>query len=477
VWIGLNTGSRGIEPSQFLFSLTSSIFGAAIAPILFLFYLELGVTMRKAIAWTLVSSFATYVWAISNSTFDNAQHAFFVFGAIFFAYLSAQRKSYTLAAVGGLFAGTVFLYQEYFILIMPALALATLNFPHAEKMALPESTAPEASVLGRMASEIKRIFRSLWSMACSAWNSPGDARSSLIRYGLFLTTMSLGVVLFLMYNEARFGSWFDDGRLRSYAPPFRHQPVLGNPLAGFLTLLVSPGKSVFLYSPPLLLGIFGMSRLWRRKTGLSASIAAASLILVLFLSCIAFVGGDWCWGPRYLTSLLPLWALAFPFMNGSSGVRKYAVPAIIVAGFLVQVLALSVENQRFFFEKSFNDFFWAEDPWVYFKHSALFTRFGEAFSLRNGLPPTARLFNSIPIPEWTTYSLLGPPPNIPRNLVPLWIRNFKIFFLPRPWPLWMSSLSPASPPINVGAWVKGLLGMTVLGCGLVYRGFRSNKYR
>src|SRR5271169_5209080 len=42
VWLGLHNSGSNIQPSQFLFSLTSSIFGAGIAPILFLFYLELG---------------------------------------------------------------------------------------------------------------------------------------------------------------------------------------------------------------------------------------------------------------------------------------------------------------------------------------------------------------------------------------------------------------------------------------------------
>ena len=38
-----------IEPIQFLFSLTASIFGAGIAAVLFLFYLELGVGVRRAL--------------------------------------------------------------------------------------------------------------------------------------------------------------------------------------------------------------------------------------------------------------------------------------------------------------------------------------------------------------------------------------------------------------------------------------------
>jgi hypothetical protein len=276
----------------------------------------------------------------------------------------------------------------------------------------------------------------------------------------------VGIVFSLAYNDLRFGSLFSNGKLAHAGPP-----IFGNPLTGFLTLLVSPGKSIFLYSPAIVLGILGFRQLLRRAPVLATTVAAASVVLVLFLSCILFVGGDWCWGPRYLSPLLPLWALAFPFSLDFKGKRPL-VFAIILLGFLVQGLALSVENQRFFFQRSLPAFFWADDPWFYMKHSALIARVGEAASLREGVPSTARVFNSLPIPNWVTYSLLGPPPNVPLRLVPQWMRNFQIYFLPRPWPLWMSALPAELRPINVSAWVQRMFFIMVLGVTLIYVGFR-----
>ena len=113
MWLGLHTGASTIQSSQFLFSLTSSILGAGIACVLFLFYLELGISARTAFTWTMVSSLATYLWPISNSTFDNAQHAFFALAAVYFGVLSARRKSPAYAVLGGLMAGILVLYQEY----------------------------------------------------------------------------------------------------------------------------------------------------------------------------------------------------------------------------------------------------------------------------------------------------------------------------------------------------------------------------
>jgi len=466
VWAGNHFGKSGILASQFLFSLTSSFFGAGIAVVLFLFYLELGVSLRSATGWTMVSSFATMIWPVSNSTFDNAQHAFFAIAATFLAYLSQRRQAVAYAWAGGAMAGILILYQEYFLLIIPALGLATLNWKGLVHTVPSGAQALQVSAGDRLLHP----WRALHAFLREAWNEPGEARSSCVRYFVFLTAAGCGLLLSFAYNDLRFGSWFYNGKIRLATERGYH--VFGNPLAGFLTLLVSPGKSVFLYSPPLVLGVLGIRRLWRRTPELATALCFVTGLLVLFISCISFAGGDWCWGPRYLTLLLPLWALAFPFALGVNVRRELAV-AFIGVGFLVQILALSVENQRFFFERGLNDLFWAEDSWAYFKRSALFARVGETVSLGQGAPATAQLFNSIPIPDWSTYAILGPPANVPRALTPQWIRSYKIFFVPRPWPLWMSWLPPSLRPVELATCLLALFGMAGVGLGLIYKGFRK----
>src|SRR4029077_5768192 len=52
-------GAPAIDRDQFFFSFTSSLFGAATAALLLLFYTRLGVEPRRALAWTLVAAFAT----------------------------------------------------------------------------------------------------------------------------------------------------------------------------------------------------------------------------------------------------------------------------------------------------------------------------------------------------------------------------------------------------------------------------------
>jgi hypothetical protein len=443
--------------SQFLFSLTSPILGALTAVVLFLFYLDLELSLRLAFTWTMVSAFASLLWPASNSTFDNAQHAFFALVGVYLGYLSAKFDSKILAAVGGLFAAVLILYQEYFLLIVPVLALSSVSWT------APPSRSEQKSPARAPRQALQRLF----GFVRSAWRFPGEERASCVRYLLWcLTAVIIGLALSFLYNKLRFGSYLEDGKIQFSI--LRGYPVFGSPLVGFSTLLFSPGKSIFLYSPPLLLSVLGIRHFRRHQPKLALVIMATTVVLVAFLSCIAFAGGDWCWGPRYLVVLLPLWALASPFVSLGGNNRRHIALIVVATGLIVQVGALSVENQRFFFENKLHDFFWAEDPWFYFKHSALFSRAGEFFSLKDAPPASARLFNSVPMSDWCTYTILGPPPKMSREYSPVWMRSFKVFYFPRPWPFWMHSIEPDLRPINLTAWLWGLLALESLGILLTF---------
>jgi len=462
VWAGLKHALT-IERAQFLFSLTSSLFGAGIALILFLFYLDLGLSLRKALLWSLASSFTTLVWPLSNSSFDNAQHAFFALAALYCAFLSARRDSKALALLGGLCVAVLILYQEYFVLLVPCLAFATLQWQPAINPATTPLAWSYRSIRDRADSALRHFIRSAQDLLRRGREAPGDARTSCVRFALFVAAAGTGLLLTFAYNDYRFGSWLDDGKFH-----YQNFPLFGNPITGFLTLFVSPGKSIFLYSPPVVLGIIGFAGLLRRTPTLAKTVAACGVVLTLFLSCILFAGGDWCWGPRYLLPLLPLFALAYPFARLK--LRREAIFLVIALGLFIQGMALSVENQRYFNEQRLNDYFWAENPAFYLTHSALFARFGEIASLLDGVPATAKRFASVPLP---TYSVLGAPP--PRDQAAVWMRNFQIFFLPRPWPFWMAHFEPSARPINTRSWVWGLAGISVLGGSLVILGLRPEE--
>jgi hypothetical protein len=74
--------------------------------------------------------------------------------------------------------------------------------------------------------------------------------------------------------------------------------------------LLSPGKSVFLYSPPLLAALWGARRLWQNRRPVAVAVLAVVTPVVLVYARYLFWSGDWAWGPRYLVFALP--ALLLP---------------------------------------------------------------------------------------------------------------------------------------------------------------------
>lgn len=438
---GLSSAPLG-EAHRFFFSLTSSVFGALTAAVLYAFCRALGVRHARAVVVTLANAFATLIWPLSTSSFDNPQHAFFALSGLYLGFLSAKRRSRMLALCGGLVAGALVLYQEYFLLIIPVIGLVTF---------------------------VDVPIRTPVHLLRSAFGHSGAERDACIRYSSFLAAVAIGLVLAMTYNDLRFGTWFSRDKVH-FDPNF----VIGHPISGVLTLLLSPGKSVFLYSPPLILGLWGFRRLYTRYPPLGFAVGGASVILLAFFSWIRFVGGDWCWGPRYLMAVLPLWALAAAALPPCLGRRGIAFVIVVLAiGVSVQGLALAVENQRFFFAHGLADHFWAHDRWFYFRYSALVDRWAEVTSLAEGPPITARWFHPIREPGFSTYAIIGPPPHMPRQQASTWMRQFQIFFLPRPWPVWMWWIDAPKRPINIlgGLLVLTTLGMT--GWMLVRNGFRA----
>jgi hypothetical protein len=288
-----------------------------------------------------------------------------------------------------------------------------------------------------------------------------------MRFFLFIVAVVPDLLFNFGYNYIRFGTALTSNKIQANSIP----SMFGNPLTGFLGLTVSPGKSILLYSPPILLGLIGIIYLWRRAPVIGLVTVTSSLVLLAFLSNILFFGGDWCWGPRYLGVLLPLWALSFPFVPATRSYR-WLMPAIIGLGLVVQLLGLSVDHQRFFFERDLVPLFCVKDPGFYMRHSALFARPAELLSLRNGIPETAKQFNRTPYPNSVTYTTFGKTAESDIRLYES-MGQYQAFYLPRPWTLWMRYVEPERRPIRMEIWIAGLMIAICAGLVSILAGLRG----
>ncbi|HET9493391.1 MAG TPA: glycosyltransferase family 39 protein, partial [Chloroflexia bacterium] len=130
---------------------------------------------------------------------------------------------------------------------------------------------------------------------------------------LFAVGPIIGLLVQVGYNYVRYGD-LANGLLRT---GYEREPGFSTPLLeGLGGLLLSPGKSVFLYAPVLLLVPIGLWLMYRSGSGLGR----ITVVLILTESAVGFVfnamwwawTGNFAWGPRLVMPVLPLlvWPLA-----------------------------------------------------------------------------------------------------------------------------------------------------------------------
>jgi hypothetical protein len=146
------------------------------------------------------------------------------------------------------------------------------------------------------------------------------------------------LALALIYNALCWGSPLGTG----YAPYFA--TYWGeNPMVGLWGMWLSPGKSAFLYSPPLVLGFAALPRLWRDHRAVCLAVIAAGAPVLAVYSRYK-LNGDYAWGPRFVVFLVP--ALSFStavvldrwLAEPARWLRRAVLAVAIAAGVAVQLL-------------------------------------------------------------------------------------------------------------------------------------------
>lgn len=203
-----------------------------------------------------------------------------------------------------------------------------------------------AGLLGGLACTIKiqaglaLPFLGLWVL-WQEWRAPltpGPGLPPVARRLLPPLAWGVGAVCglgaLLLYQWSQFGHPLRSG----YGPVGGVTAILTNDLGdGLLWLLLSSGKGIIWYAPPLALLPVGVALLWRRDAGVALLCAAVSAATLLFYAKFIIWHGDGAWGPRYLNTALPFMALPLAALLGHGS--RVARGALLVA------LALAVPVQ------------------------------------------------------------------------------------------------------------------------------------
>ena len=135
---------------------------------------------------------------------------------------------------------------------------------------------------------------------------------------LFLAGLGItvGTVSVCFVNWLRWGHPLDfgyhDATLRFSTPWWQ----------GTLGLFFSPGKSLFIYAPLLLVPLFGLIWLLRQRRAETVLALGLTVVYTAIASRWSGWSGDLCWGPRFLVPLIPVWiAVAAPLWSTPHGRR------------------------------------------------------------------------------------------------------------------------------------------------------------
>lgn len=125
------------------------------------------------------------------------------------------------------------------------------------------------------------------------------------------SAMALAAGVHLTWNAYRFGDPFEFGyNWADWAQTIPQLPARAFLLAdiprGLAVLLLTPGKSLLLWAPPLLMAALRWPACLRREPAVAVGSACAAVVGLLFFSAYLFPEGGFAHGPRNLVPIVPL---------------------------------------------------------------------------------------------------------------------------------------------------------------------------
>jgi hypothetical protein len=325
-WSGPDLGDWGGTVPIFFVSLFNQFVTPLSCVLLFLLCRQFGFSVRASLFTTLIFGLGTATWVYAREYFQHALETFFLLMSF---YILFSRKPYLQprhALLAGMSLALGVLTRINLLLVAPAM--------FAYLIIIVRNSAPRPLHRGKTST---RSYASPVASSLAHDCGPAPFRgldSAVLTHAVsFLAPVvaALGFILFI--NEARFGDYF------AFNPTaLRHGFSIGGILEGLYGNLFTVGRSVFLYSPPLLVGLYFVSRKLLEAHRLEAILfLSIGAIYVFFYSAYGGWDGGWSWGPRFLVATLPF--LTLPIAYAFASKRATALATVFaVIGLGIQIL-------------------------------------------------------------------------------------------------------------------------------------------
>ena len=265
--------------------------------------LALGAARHRAVQLSVVLGGATLLWAYGTTLYSEAwlAAAFAWAAALLLDARSRDRGTGVRVASAALLLAVAILTKPTAVVIAPAFVIAALA------------------------------------------DSVAGGRTRLRVAIVLAAGCALGVAGHLGWNLYRFGQPLDFGyNLAAMIPepPARSFTVEEVP-RGLFVLLLTPGKSLFVWAPAALLGLLALPVCWRRERALAAGLAVALPSALVFYASYLFPEGGYAHGPRHLVPLVPLLLLPLAVPAVPWRRRELLACAAIGCGMAVMASAVS----------------------------------------------------------------------------------------------------------------------------------------
>jgi hypothetical protein len=313
----------GGEVEIFFVNLFNCVQTALLVTLFFAFSLRLGVSGRVAVAVSVLLAFCSYIGGFASGFFQHPSEALFLLASFYWLFADARAPGWRARLLGG------------------ASVALLLQFRYPAIVAVP----------GLLAYHLAVVWRR---------RPAGHSRSSSLAWAgrqafPFLGALAAGFVLHAADQYAKFGTVFLTGQ-------YGRARFDSNPLVGLYGFLLSPGFSIFLYAPLLLLAPWTLARFVRKRPLETFFILFQTSFYLVCYSMNENWHGLWYFGPRYLAALIPLLMLPLGPWLEEVGRRGWAVVApLATAGLFVQALHVIVDFWQVALYEHYLDFTAAQD--------------------------------------------------------------------------------------------------------------------
>lgn len=308
----------GGEVEIFFVNLLGALAGAALVTVFLLFNIRLGVSPRYALISAVFLGLATHVAGFSTTFFQHSCESLFLLSSFYFLFSYSQTGSSRTLRSAGICAAGMILVRVPAAVVLPVLSLYLAWIAWCR---LPTAGLREK----------------LWAVCNECLP--------------FVTPVAAGIFLAALVNYSKFGEFSVSG---SYAKLVGFDtPVL----VGLHGFLLSPGRSVFLFTPLLLLMPMYFGAFARHYRAEASAIAGMGVTYLLFYANAYLWHGGWCFGPRYLLAAVPLFLLPLgPRLASLRPIGWLGVAPFALAGLFIEILHFSVNISYLYNRENYSRF-------------------------------------------------------------------------------------------------------------------------